>query len=70
MFRDTQEPRNDSGCELMNQARMYRKTTHRYTNKTPLVIAKEIVDEVRAGTYPCSKRERAELLRNADTLGI
>jgi len=70
MFRDTVEPRHNSGCELMSQAHEYRSTMHRRTNKQPLVIAKEIMAEVRAGTYACTKREHTELLKNAEALGI
>ena len=70
MFRDNVEPRNNSGCELMSQAREYRSTTYKRTNKQPLDIAKLIMVEVRAGTYACTKRERTELLKNAHSLGI
>jgi len=70
MFRDNVEPRNNSGCELMSQAQNYRSTMYRRTNKQPLAIAKEIMAEVRAGTYACTKRERTELIKNAEALGI
>ena len=70
MMKDNVEPRNNSGCELMSQARKYRSTIYRRTNKQPLAIAKEIMAKVRAGTYACTKRERTELIKNAEALGI